>query len=89
VGLITEKQLRGVRRKLFNIMDSVIINSENDEVLNKNGIMGLALKVVGLSVSDVLTKQLWAEYKTWQQTKNDSVKELRNHEKKPSTNNQK
>ena len=68
-------------------MDSVIINSENDEVLNKNRVMSLALKVVGLSMDDALTKQLWAEYKTWQQTKDDSIKKLRNHEKKSSTNN--
>ena len=69
---ISEKQLRGVRRELFHIMDEVTINLSLDVGVTKFGkkdIMELSLKVVGLSYDDVLTKQLWAEYKTWQYTK--------------------
>jgi|TARA_R110000824_G_scaffold92220_1_gene223946 hypothetical protein len=86
VGLISEKQLREVRVKLFYIMDDVIINSEKCTPLSKENIMELSLKVVGLSYNDILTQQLWAEYKTWQQTKDNTIKELRSHEKDSRTN---
>ncbi|MDB3870619.1 hypothetical protein N9322_01565 [bacterium] len=86
MGLISEKQLRGARIKLFHIMDSVIINSEKNTTLNKNKIMDLALKVVGLSYNDLLTKQLWAEYKIWKQKLDSNIKELREHEKQLGTN---
>lgn len=86
MGLISEKQLREVRVKLFHIMDDVIINSEKGDRLSKEKIMELSLKVVGLSYNDILTQQLWAEYKTWQQTKDNTIKELRRHEKDSSTN---
>ena len=86
MGLISEKQLREVRVKLFYIMDDVIINSEKGNHLSKEEIMGLSLKVVGLSYDDTLTQQLWAEYQTWQQIKDNTVKELRSHEKNSNPN---
>ena len=67
-------------------MDDVIINSEKCTPLSKENIMELSLKVVGLSYNDILTQQLWAEYKTWQQTKDNTIKELRSHEKDSRTN---
>jgi len=82
MGLISEKQLREVRVKLFYIMDDVIINSEKDGRLSKEEIMELSLKVVGLSYDDILTQQLWAEYKTWQQKMNSNIEDLRMYEKK-------
>jgi hypothetical protein len=85
--LISERQLRSVRIKLFHIMDEVVINSEKEgKNLNKDMIMELSLKVVGLTNNDVLAKQLWAEYKTWQQTNDTSSKELREQEKDSTTN---
>jgi len=86
MGLISEKQLREVRVKLFYIMDDVIINSEKGDRLSKEEIMELSLKVVGLSYDDILTQQLWAEYKTWQQIKDNTVKELRCYEKNSKPN---
>lgn len=68
-------------------MDDVIINSKKSDPLSKKEIMELSLKVVGLSYNDILTQQLWAEYKTWQQTKDNSVKELRSYEEKKNTTN--
>ena len=86
MALLTEKQLRSARIKLFHIMDEVIINSEkSNKKLSKENIMELSLKVVGLTHSDRLAKQLWAEYKTWQQTKDNSIKELREYEKNQNT----
>lgn len=67
-------------------MDSVIINSEKNTTLNKNEIMDLALKVVGLSYDDSLTKQLWAEYKIWKHQLDSKITELREHEKQIGTN---
>ena len=67
-------------------MDDVIINSKKSDCLTKKEIMELSLKVVGLSYDDILTQQLWAEYKTWQQIKGNTLKELRLHEKKSRTN---
>lgn len=68
-------------------MDDVVINSYKSNPLSKNEIMELSLKVVGLSSHDILTQQLWAEYKTWQQTKDNTIKELRNYEDKKNTTN--
>ena len=82
--LISERQLRSVRIKLFHIMDEVVINSE--KVPSKEIVMELSLKVVGLNNDDILAKQLWAEYKTWQQTNDTSSKELREQEKDSTTN---
>ena len=87
MALLTEKQLRSARIKLFHIMDEVIINSEkSDKKLSKENIMELSLKIVGLSNDDRLAKQLWAEYKIWQQTNDNSIEELREQEKNSNTN---
>jgi|TARA_R110002012_G_C11303594_1_gene573657 hypothetical protein len=87
---ITEKQLRKIRHLLFEAMDKKIIETSNHnqdvKEIQDHTLVNDVVKYVGLEPSEKLTKQLKAEYKTWKQQMNSNIKELRDHERNPSTN---
>jgi len=86
---ISEKDLRRVRHLLFEAMDKKIIDfSEQQDVkyIQEQHLINDVIKYVGLEPTAPLTKQLRAEYKTWKHKLSTKVTELRNHEKKNTTN---
>jgi|TARA_R110000782_G_scaffold268569_1_gene365161 arginine decarboxylase-like protein len=86
---ITEKQLRKLRHKLFEAMDKKIIEfspTKDVKEIQEHTLINDVIKYVGLEPTDLLTKQLKAEYKTWKQQLNTKIKDLRQHEKDSDTN---
>ena len=86
---ISEKELRKIRHILFDMMDKKIIEySEAQDVkeIQEHTLINDVVKYVGLEPTDLLTKQLKAEYKTWKQQLNTKIKDLRQHEKDSDTN---
>lgn len=82
---ISEKQLRKVRRFLFEAMDKKIIefSTQNDvKYIQEQSLINDVVKYVGLEPTSTLTNQLRAEYKVWKQQLNTKVQELRDQEKK-------
>ena len=71
-------------------MDKKIIETSNHnqdvKEIQDHTLVNDVVKYVGLEPSEKLTKQLKAEYKTWKQQMNSNIKELRDHERNPSTN---
>ena len=83
---ISEKELRKIRYLLFEAMDKKIIEySKTQDVkdIQEHSLIKDILKYVGLEPQSKLTQQLRAEYKTWKQTLNNDVKQLRDHENLP------
>ena len=80
---ISEKELRKIRHLLFEAMDKKIIEySSHTDVkdIQERSIIKDILKYIGLESQSKLAQQLRAEYKTWKQTLNNDVKQLREHE---------
>ena len=80
---ISEKELRKIRHLLFEAMDKKIIDySKTADVkfIQEHSLVKDVLKYVGLEPQSKLAQQLRAEYKTWKQTLNNDVKQLREHE---------
>ena len=83
---ISEKELRKIRHLLFEAMDKKIIEyskTPDVKVIQEQSLIKDVLKYVGLESQSKLAKQLCAEYKTWKQTLNNNVKQLREHENIP------
>ena len=82
---ISEKQLRKVRKLLFEAMDKKIIefsNQKDVKYIQEQSLINDVVKYVGLEPTSTLTNQLRAEYKVWKQQLNTKVHELRDQEKK-------
>lgn len=84
---ITEKELRNIRHKLFELaskkyLDYVDISDNHKIKLSETYFAKDVLKVVGLGDGNPLITQFIAEYKTWIQTNSSNISELRDHEKK-------
>ena len=80
---ISEKELRKIRHLLFEAMDKKIIEYSSDtdvKDIQERSIIKDILKYIGLEPQSKLAQQLRAEYKTWKQTLNNGVKQLREHE---------
>ena len=85
---ISEKELRKIRHLLFEAMDKKIIDystTPDVKVIQEQSLIKDVLKYVGLEPQSKLAKQLRAEYKTWKQTLNNDVKQLRDHENLPES----
>ena len=85
---ISEKELRKIRHLLFEAMDKKIIDYSitlDVKVIQEQSLIKDVLKYVGLEPQSKLAKQLRAEYKTWKQTLNNDVKQLREHENTPKS----
>ena len=85
---ISEKELRKIRHLLFEAMDKKIIDysiTPDVKVIQEQSLIKDVLKYVGLEPQSKLAKQLRAEYKTWKQTLNNDVKQLREHENTPKS----
>ena len=83
---ISERELRKIRHLLFEAMDKKIIDysiTPDVKVIQEQSLIKDVLKYVGLEPQSKLAKQLRAEYKTWKQTLNNDVKQLRDHENLP------
>jgi hypothetical protein len=86
---ISEKDLRKIKNLLFEAMDKQIIDySKSDDVryIQEQHLINNIIKYVGLEPTALLTTQLRAEYKIWKQQLNTKVIELRDYEKKNTTN---
>ena len=85
---ISEKELRKIRHLLFEAMDKKIIeysNTPDVKYIQEHSLINDILKYVGLQPKSKLAKQLRAEYKTWKQTLNSEVKQLREYENIPKS----
>jgi len=86
---ISEKDLRKIKNLLFEAMDKQIIDySKSDDVryIQEQHLINNIIKYVGLEPTALLTTQLRAEYKILKQQLNTKVIELRDYEKKNTTN---
>ena len=80
---ISEKELRKIRHLLFEAMDKKIIeHSKTPDVklIQEHVLVKDILKYIGVEPQSKLATQLRAEYKTWKQTLNNDVEQLRKYE---------
>jgi len=85
---ISEKELRKIRHLLFEAMDKKIIeysNTPDVKYIQEHTLIKDILKYVGLEPQSKLAQQLRAEYKTWKQTLNKDVEQLRKYENTPKS----